>query len=82
MTFNWRAAARKDLRRIGRTDAVNILHSLTRYGANRQGDVVRLVEKEFQGVLRLRCGDWRVFFKHEPDGSVTVLRVLHRSEAY
>jgi mRNA-degrading endonuclease RelE of RelBE toxin-antitoxin system len=40
------------------------------------------MEKEFGGLLRLRLGDYRVFFRPESDGSILIVRVLHRSEAY
>ena len=82
MIFRWRPSARADLRRIPKDEALSILHALARYGASRSGDVARLMEKEFGRLLRLRLGDYRVFFRPESDGSILIVRVLHRSEAY
>ncbi len=38
-TFQWRPAARADLRRIDQETAMRILHALTRYGDTGEGDV-------------------------------------------
>jgi mRNA-degrading endonuclease RelE of RelBE toxin-antitoxin system len=32
--------------------------------------------------LRLRCGDYRVFFDQEAEGGMFITAILHRSEAY
>ena len=82
MIFHWKAVARADLRRVAQPQARAVLYALTRYGNTGAGDVARLADKEFEGLLRLRVSDYHVFLRHESDGAITVLRVLHRSEAY
>jgi mRNA-degrading endonuclease RelE of RelBE toxin-antitoxin system len=81
LTFIWTDAARRDLRRIDRDQALRILKSLARFGESGEGDV-----KELQGVLsgthRLRVGDWRVRFKRLPGDVIEVLAVGNRGQAY
>ena len=56
----WSPEARADLRAIDRETAMQILHCVDRYLANRTGDVKKL--KPPLTGFRLRCGDYRVFF--------------------
>jgi len=53
----WAPEARADLRAIARDAAMQILHCLDRYLANRTGDVKKL--KSPLTGFRLRCGDYR-----------------------
>lgn len=76
----WSPEARADLRTIGRETAIQILHCLDRYLANRTGDVRKL--KPPQAGMRLRCGDYRVFFDHREQNTVEVTAVRNRREAY
>ena len=75
----WSPEARAELRAIDRETAVQILHYVDRYLANRTGDVKRL-KPPFTG-FRLRCGDHRVFFDQR-DESIAITGVRHRREAY
>ena len=34
------------------------------------------------GLFRIRVEDWRILYEHRPDGTIRVLRISHRSEAY
>ena len=34
------------------------------------------------GLFRIRVEDWRILCEHRPDGTLRVLRISHRSEAY
>jgi mRNA-degrading endonuclease RelE of RelBE toxin-antitoxin system len=34
------------------------------------------------GLFRIRVEDWRILYEHRPDGTLRVLRIAHRSEAY
>lgn len=77
--FIWTDHAKADLRGIDREQALEILHVLTRYGGSGDGDVKRL--KGSSG-FRLRAGDYRVRFEVEADGSLRILQVKHRREAY
>jgi mRNA interferase RelE/StbE len=72
--------ARKDLRRIAKSDAVQIVDAMERLKDNLIGDVKRLTT--FDPEYRLRVGDYRVLFDIEQVGRVVVYRVRHRREAY
>lgn len=76
----WSPEARADLRGIDRETAIQILHCLDRYLANRTGDVRKL--KPPQTGMRLRCGNYRVFFDHREQSAVEVTAVRNRREAY
>jgi mRNA-degrading endonuclease RelE of RelBE toxin-antitoxin system len=56
----WSPEGRAGLRAIDRTTALQILHCIDRYLADRTGEVKKL-KPPFTG-FRLRCGDYRVFF--------------------
>ena len=68
------------LRAIPRHIAMTILESIHRYADTGLGQVKPL-SGEFQGFLRLRVGNYRIFFK-EDSGSITIHRVRNRREAY
>jgi mRNA-degrading endonuclease RelE of RelBE toxin-antitoxin system len=34
------------------------------------------------GVFRIRVEDWRILYEHRPDGTLRVLRISHRADAY
>jgi mRNA-degrading endonuclease RelE of RelBE toxin-antitoxin system len=77
--FVWTDHAKADLRQVDREQALQILHSLTRYGHGGEGDVKRL---KGSSDFRLRAGDYRVRFEIQADGSLRILQVKHRREAY
>lgn len=68
------------LRAIPQHIALTILHAIHRYAETGAGRV-RALSGEFEGFLRLRAGDHRVFFKETSD-SITIHRVADRSDAY
>lgn len=77
----WSEKARADMRAIDRVIAMDILHCLGRYLATRSGDVVKL--KPPLPGFRLRCGDYRLFFRNEENPSVVeITGVGHRREVY
>ena len=76
----WAPEARADLRAIDRETALQILHCLDRYLAERSGDVKKL--KPPLVGFRLRCGDYRLFFDLEGPDKIGVAVVRHRSQAY
>jgi mRNA-degrading endonuclease RelE of RelBE toxin-antitoxin system len=76
----WSPEARADLRAIERAAAMQILHCVDRYLANRQGDVKKL--KPPLAGFRLRCGDYRVFFDPRDETIIEITGVRHRREAY
>ena len=78
MNFLFTEAARADLRRIDREQALNILLALTRFGDTGEGDVKQLKgSKDF----RLRVGDYRVRIRVSED-AIRIAQVKHRKEAY
>ena len=76
----WSPDARADLRAIEREIAVQILHCIDRYLTNRAGDVKKL--KPPLTGLRLRCGDYRVFFDLKGENTIEITAVSNRREAY
>jgi mRNA-degrading endonuclease RelE of RelBE toxin-antitoxin system len=76
----WSAEARADLRAIDRVVAMQILHCMDRYLANRVGEVKKL--KPPLVGFRLRCGDYRVFFDREGENTIGITGVSNRREAY
>jgi mRNA-degrading endonuclease RelE of RelBE toxin-antitoxin system len=83
LSIGWHPDARVDLRELGRRDpalARRIQQRLNAYANTSHGDVRKL-----QGGgnrWRLRVGDWRVLFEFAPPGSIPVLAVLPRRDAY
>jgi mRNA-degrading endonuclease RelE of RelBE toxin-antitoxin system len=76
----WSPEARTDLRAIDCETAMQILHCLDRYLANRTGDVRKL--KPPLSGFRLRCGDYRMFFDQKDEQTINVTAVRNRREAY
>lgn len=77
--FRFTEAARSDLQRIDREQAMRILLSLTRFAKTGEGDV-----KQLKGTtdFRLRVGDYRVRMRALQDGTIRIAQVKHRREAY
>ena len=80
LSIIWSVEAHTDLRRIDRLTALDILHCANRYLATRNGDVKKL--KPPLTGFRLRCGDYRVFFKQTGEHGIAITGVRHRREAY
>ena len=76
----WAPEARADLRAIDRATALEILHCVDRYLANRTGEVKKL--KPPLTGFRLRCRDYRVFFDLKNSTAIDITAVRHRKEAY
>lgn len=75
----WTDPARADVRSLSKPIAMHILSSLHRFAESGAGDV-----KALQGMeeIRLRIGDYRLFFVCPTPDTIEVRRVHHRSEAY
>jgi mRNA-degrading endonuclease RelE of RelBE toxin-antitoxin system len=71
---------RAQIRDIPQRVALNILHAIHRYAEAGTGPV-KALSGEFEGMQRLRIGDYRVFFRESPD-AITVQRVANRKDAY
>lgn len=83
MSWNvdWSKAAVKDLKRLDAGVAERVRETVGRLAESGHGDVKKVKGRE--DVLRLRVGDWRVFFRLVPEaGLIRVVRVLHRGDAY
>ncbi len=80
IAVRWSPEARADLRAVDREPARQILYCVDRYLASRTGDVKKL-RPPLTG-LRLRCGDYRVFFDLKADEAMEIIAVRHRKEAY
>ncbi len=74
----WTEPAKDDVRRIDRDTAMRILTALDRFVRTGEGDVKALQGRD---ELRLRLGDYRLFFVNIAD-ALEIRRVLHRREAY
>ncbi len=80
LSIKWDSGAQTDLRAIDRQTALDILHCIDRYLATRNGDVKKLRPPETD--FRLRCGDYRVFFRQAGTSGIEIMSVQHRSKAY
>jgi mRNA-degrading endonuclease RelE of RelBE toxin-antitoxin system len=69
-----------EVRAIEQKTALHILQAIHRYAETGAGRVKPL-SGEFEGLLRLRVGNHRVFFD-ETEDTITIHRVRDRREAY
>ena len=76
----WSEPARADVRRLDRETAMRIFVALHRFAETGSGDVKRLQGES--GEFRLRVGGWRVRFTREPEDTLRIHSVRHRSGAY
>jgi len=76
----WTPEAQADLRSIDRPLAMEILRCVGRYLVTRTGDVKKFISPRIG--FRLRCGDYRIFFRQTGKESITITGVRHRREAY
>ena len=75
----WTAPARADVRGLSKPTAMHILFALHRFAESGAGDVKALRGRE---ELRLRIGDYRLFFVCTDPDTIEIRRVLHLREAY
>jgi len=75
----WTDAAKTDVRNLSKPIAMQILSVLHRFAESGVGDVKALQGRE---ELRLRIGDYRLFFVSPDPDTIEIRRVHHRSEAY
>ena len=77
VTFS--ARARRDLRRIDPRTRARVVAGIEQYAETGVGDVKPV---QSLGGLRLRVGDWRVFFRRTGRQFLEIDAILHRREAY
>jgi mRNA interferase RelE/StbE len=80
LSIEWTDEARADIRALDRTMAMRIFDGLYRYAATGVGDV-KTLQGRHAGKLRLRLGDYRVFFT-SGGKLLRILAVKNRGEAY
>ncbi len=78
--IDWTEPAEADVRTLDKPTAMRILSALHRFAESGAGDVKALQGEREE--LRLRIGDYRLFFIYTPADVIEVRRVLHRKEAY
>ncbi len=71
---------RDEVRAVEQKAALSILAAIHRYAATGVGDVKQL-SGAFDGLLRLRVGDYRILFDETAE-TITVHRIRNRREAY
>jgi mRNA-degrading endonuclease RelE of RelBE toxin-antitoxin system len=79
-TVVWAGNSRAQLAAIDRETAIRILHAIDSYLTEGSGDVIKL--RPPREELRLRVGDYRVFFLSIGPAAIEILGVKHRSQAY
>ncbi len=78
--IRFRPNVQAEIRAIEQKAALNILQAIHRYAQTGAGRVKSL-SGEFEGLLRLRVGNYRVFFDETKD-AILVHRVRDRRESY
>lgn len=74
----WTDPARIDIRSLSKATAMHIFSALHRFAELGVGDVKALRGRE---ELRLRVGDYRLFFVSPDVDTIEIRRVRHRGEA-
>lgn len=77
--IEWTEGARADVRQLDRETAMRILAALHRSAESGAGDVKALQGRE---ELRLRIGDYRLFFVCPDADTLEMLALVHRKQAY
>ena len=75
----WTDPARADVRRLSKSDAMYVFSVLLRFANSGIGNVKPIEGEE---ELRLRVGDYRLFFVCPDADTIEVRRVRHRGAAY
>jgi mRNA interferase RelE/StbE len=75
----WTDPAKSDVRNLSKPVAMHIFSALHRFAQSGVGDVKALQGRE---ELRLRIGDYRLFFVCPDPDTIEIRRVRHRGEAY
>jgi mRNA-degrading endonuclease RelE of RelBE toxin-antitoxin system len=78
--IRFRPNVQGEIRAIEQKAALNVLQAIHRYAQTGEGRVKPL-QGEFEGLLRLRVGNHRVFFD-ETEDTITIHRVRDRKESY
>jgi mRNA interferase RelE/StbE len=75
----WTDPGKSDVRSLSKPVAMHIFSALHRFAQSGVGDVKALQGSE---ELRLRIGDYRLFFVCPDADTIEIRRVRHRGDAY
>ena len=71
----------KQLQKLDKTIASNILDSIEEYFDNPIITKIKKLKTPFDGAFRLKIGDYRVIFYQEDD-LVLISKIAHRKQVY
>jgi mRNA interferase RelE/StbE len=75
----WTDPAKNDIRSLSKPIAMQVFSVLHRFAESGVGDVKALQGRD---ELRLRIGDYRLFFVCPDADTIEIRRVRHRGDAY
>ena len=73
--------ALKELKKLNRDVASNILDGIEDYFQNPISTKIKKLKTPFDGAYRLRLGDYRVVFYQE-DNFILISKIAHRKQVY
>ena len=79
-TVVWSPNVQAHVAAIDQKTALGILHAIDEYLTTGAGDVKKL--RPPREDLRLRAGDYRVFFRPLGPRAIEILAIKHRKDAY
>lgn len=75
--------ALEDLSRLDKTIADRVLKKIDRLSQNFENFTPIPLKGKFEGVYKLRAGDWRILYTFEPNKEVIYIHLIrHRREVY
>ncbi len=78
--IEYKKSVHRDLKRIGEPHSTRILDRLEEF-LSANPDKGEKLEGQYQGLYKLRVGDYRVVYSKTKAG-ILVLRIRHRKHAY
>jgi mRNA interferase RelE/StbE len=79
--ISYKASVSRDLKHLDRARVELLLRQLTE-ALDHDSDVGVPLKGEFEGLYKLRIGDYRVIYAKTGRETVVVLRIGHRSKVY
>lgn len=77
----YKPAVQRALARMDRSEAERVMRSLEAFAATGNGDI-KALKGALKGRYRLRVGKWRVFFGLDQPGTIVVIDIDNRGQAY
>jgi mRNA interferase RelE/StbE len=77
----YRPAAQRELERLDRSEAGRIIRALESFAVTGRGDI-KALKGALKGRYRLRVGKWRIFFSFDQPGTIVVIDIDNRGQAY